>query len=49
MALTFNHETNEISNDGVITVGGVAVGGDNSPKWYGSRGLFAGGWNASYV
>jgi len=43
MALTFNHQTNEISNDGVITVGGVAVGGDNTPKWYGARYVHAGG------
>ena len=43
MALTFNHQTNEISNNGVITVGGVAVGGDNSPKWYGSRAVMMAG------
>ena len=43
MALTFNHQTNEISNDGVITVGGVAVGGDNTPYWYGNTAVFAGG------
>lgn len=48
MALTFNHQTNEISNNGVITVGGVAVGGDNSPKWYGSRAIMAGGQVTSY-
>ena len=46
MALTFNHQTNEISNDGVITVGGVAVGGDNSP-YFGDRGLFGGGYGST--
>lgn len=44
MALTINHQTNEISNDGVITVGGVAVGGNNGPlAFFGTRGIFAGG------
>ena len=44
MALTIDHQTNEISNaTGAITVNGVAVGGDNSPKWYGARYVHAGG------
>jgi hypothetical protein len=45
MALTINHETNDISNaTGTIIVNGVAVGGDNTPPpWYGSRGVFFGG------
>ena len=44
MAITINHQTNDISNaTGAITVNGVAVGGDNSPKWYGARYVHAGG------
>lgn len=44
MSLTINHQTDDISNlTGVTTFNGVAVGGDNSPPWYGGRGLFAGG------
>jgi len=48
MALTINHQTNDISNaTGTILVNGVAVGGDNTPRfWYGSRGVFAGGYDA---
>ena len=44
MALTINHQTDDISNlTGVTTFNGVAVGGDNTPVvWYGSRGVFAG-------
>lgn len=47
MALTFNHQTNDISNaTGTVTFNGVAVGGDNTPPvWFGSRGVFAGGWD----
>ena len=46
MSLTINHQTNDISNaTGTVTFNGVAVGGDNTPVWYGSRGLFAGGSN----
>jgi hypothetical protein len=45
MALTFNHQTNDISNaTGTVTFNGVAVGGDNTPPvWFGGRGLFGGG------
>ena len=44
MAIEFNHETNDIVNStGLIKLNGTAVGGDNSPVWYGSRGIFAGG------
>ena len=44
MALTINHQTDDISNlTGATTFNGVAVGGDNSPVWYGSRGVFGGG------
>ena len=45
MALTFNHQTNDISNaTGTVTFNGTAVGGDNTPNiWFGSRGVFAGG------
>jgi len=49
MSLTINHETNEISNaTGTVTFNGTAVGGDNSPKWYGSRGLIALGYAGGY-
>ncbi len=44
MSLTINHQTNDISNStGAITINGVAVGGDNTPKWYGARYVHAGG------
>lgn len=45
MALTVNHQTNDISNvTGTILVNGVAVGGDNGPlAFFGTRGIFAGG------
>jgi len=45
MSLTFNHQTNDISNAiGTVTFNGVAVGGDNTPaSFIGNRGLFAGG------
>ncbi len=45
MALTFNHQTNSITNaTGTVTFNGVVVGGDNTPNiWFGSRGVFAGG------
>ncbi len=44
MSLTINHQTNDISNaSGTVLVNGVAVGGDNTPKWYGSRAIIAGG------
>ena len=45
MALTINHQTNDISNStGTITINGVVVGGDNTPIiWSGNRGLFGGG------
>lgn len=50
MSLTINHQTNDIINStGAITVNGTAVGGDNSPVWYGSRGVFSGGESASGV
>ena len=44
MSLTVNHQTNDISNaTGAILFNGVAVGGDNSPVWYGARSVLAGG------
>ena len=44
MALAINHETNDIVNStGTVTVNGVAVGGDNTPVWYGSRAVMMGG------
>ena len=50
MALTFNHQTNDISNaTGTVTFNGTAVGGDNTPVWFGSRGLFAGGTTSASV
>ena len=43
MALTFNHQTNDISNaTGTVSFNGVAVGGDNTPANSGSRGIFGG-------
>jgi hypothetical protein len=48
MSLTINHQTNDISNStGTVKLNGTAVGGDNTPVWFGSRGLFAGGSNPS--
>lgn len=49
MALTINHQTNDISNlTGAVTFNGVAVGGDNSPpEFFGDRGIVAGGFNSS--
>ena len=44
MALEINHETNDIVNStGEIKVNGTAVGGDNTPKNSGDRGVFGGG------
>jgi len=44
MSLTINHQTDDISNlTGVTTFNGVAVGGDNTPKWYGSRAVMMAG------
>jgi len=49
MSLTINHQTDDISNlTGATTFNGVAVGGDNSPKWYGSRGVIALGYVGGY-
>ena len=50
MALTFNHQTNDISNaTGTVTFNGTAVGGDNSPiPFLGDRGLFGGGYGSTY-
>ena len=49
MALTINHETNDISNaTGTIIVNGVVVGGDNTPPFYGARGIYGGGYYSGY-
>lgn len=49
MSLTINHQTDDISNlTGATTFNGVAVGGDNTPVWYGSRAIMAGGQVTSY-
>ena len=48
MAIEINHETNDIVNStGQIKVNSTAVGGDNTPvpPWFGSRGVFAGGFS----
>ena len=48
MSLTINHQLNDIINStGTIPINGVAAGGDNSPVWYGSRGLFGGGYTTA--
>ena len=51
MSLTINHQTDDISNlTGAVTFNGVAVGGDNTPVYFfGSRGIFAGGYSSGGV
>jgi len=44
MSLTINHQTNDISNStGAVKLNGTIVGTDNTPKWYGGRGVWGGG------